>query len=479
MTIPNSLELAYAQWLTLDEQARERAVILARAYYAGDHYVHLTARMKRILGTEAKFNLNIVRVILSAVSELLIIDRFESGNEQLDQWANHIWRINRMDELQTDVHEGVLSDGEFFIIVDWDAERGIPRFSIHPRYTDPTITVEGTNLCGDGFGCRAYYQNDDDSQPLLYVSKRWTEYLGDGRARQRRTDYYPDRIEKYAAQGGMWIPIEEDGASVIPWVDRSGKPLGIPVVHFRNPGMRPEAWDAICIQQLIDKTLLDMMMACDATAFRIFVALGFIPTTDNQPPRKNARGEIENALDIEPGQVIGTLRSPGEASFSAIDPAPLTPFLDVIDHAIQWAAMVTSTPLSRFQLTRQVASSESQKESVSPLYAKVRNRQVRFGNAWSDCFDIARKLSNVFGGASLDENLPIKPVWYPLEPRNVLQELDERAKFWSIVASTVSQTAGEISAEVVLRDLGWTDEQIAASHIRERVTEDVIPTTEQ
>jgi hypothetical protein len=92
---------------------------------------------------------------------------------------------------------------------------------------------------------------------------------------------------------------------------------------------------------------------------------------------------------------------------------------------------------------------------------------------------IARKLANVFGGESFDESQLITLLWEPLEPRDTLAELTEKEKFWTIVANTVAQTAGEISAEIVLRDLGWTDEQIFASGIRERVTQEVIPNVGQ
>jgi hypothetical protein len=484
---PSILELAYAQWLTTEEQARERAVVQARAYHDGDQSVYLTERMKKVLGTDAKFNLNLVRTVVMAVAELLLVKRFECADEQQAEWAQVVWDAARMNEKHGDVHEGVLRDGEFFVIVDWDAANARPRFTPHQRYTDPTVFVAGASSAnGDGFGCRAFYPDDDDNQPMLYASKRWTQYLGNGQARQRKTDYYPDRVEKYVAQGGAWIPANEDvdpdtGAIVfpLPWVDAHGEPLGIPVIHFRNPGLRSEAWDALPIQKLINKMLIDLLIAGDITAFRIFVALGFIPTSDGQAPRKNAQGEIENALDLEPGQIIGTPRAATEAAFNAIEPAQLTPFLETIEKAIAWTAMVTGTPVSRFQLTGQVASADSQKEGTTPLLSKCRNRQTRFGNAWIDAMTIARKLANVFGGESFDESQLITLLWEPLEPRDTLAELTEKEKFWTIVANTVAQTAGEISAEIVLRDLGWTDEQIFASGIRERVTQEVIPNVGQ
>jgi len=453
---PTDLELAYMQWLTQEEQARERAIIQMRAFYDGDQQVYLTERMKRVLGTDTRLNLNLVRTVVQAVAELLIVNRFDCPDEAVAQWARDVWRANRMDQYSSDVHEGILRDGEYFVIVDWDSENKRPRFTPHQRYTDPTVFVSGANSAnGDGFGCRAYYPNDDDSQPMEYACKRWTEDLGSGKARQRMTRYYPDRIEKYASDGLSWIPItdpEDNQVWPLPWVDAAGKPLGIPVVHFRNPGLRPEAWDALPIQKMLNKLLVDLLMSADITAFRIFVALGFVPTSDGEPPRKNARGEVENALDIEPGQVIGTTRAANEAEFRAIEPAQLTPLLDAIEKAINWIAMVTDTPLSRFQVTRQVASSESQKESRESLFAKARNRQIRFGNSWEDCLAMARRLANTFGNAGLDDGAAIETVWAPLETRSV----SDLALEWK-----AKREAG-IPREQLWSEMGYSAEQITA-----------------
>lgn len=484
---PTLTELAYAQWLSVEEQARERAVVQARAYHDGDQMVYLTERMKNVLGQNAKFNLNLVRTVVMAVAEILLISKFDCDDKKQADWANAIWLANRMDEKNADVHEATLRDGEHFIIVDWDTANARPRFTPHQRYTDPTVFVnESAGANGDGFGCRAFYPGDDFNQPMQYASKRWTEYLGNGQARQRKTDYYPAHIEKYELLGGQWVAFREDFSQdtgeliwPLPWLDQQGKPLGIPVIHFRNPELRPEAWDALPPQQLINKMLIDLLVSGDLTAFRIFVALGFLPTSDGKEPRTNSKGEIENALTLEPGGIVGTTKSASETSFNAIEPASLTPFLETIEKAIAWTAMATGTPASRFQLTGQVASADSQKEGSTPLYAKARNRQQRFGNGWSDCFAMARKLQNTFGTQKFIKDKSIAPVWNPLEPRDTLAELTEKEKFWSIVANTVAQTAGEISAEMVLRDLGWTDEQIARSGIRERVTQEVIPNGEQ
>lgn len=455
--ISNPTELAFAQWMAAEEQARERAVVLARAYHDGEQAVYLTERMKKVLGSDAKFNLNLARTVVMAVAEILGVTAFAHPDSEQVQFAARVWSASRMDERHTDVHEGALRDGEYFVLVDWDTDKRLPRLTPQQRYTDASVTIAG-NLAqtGDGFGMRAFYPDGDDNLPMQYAVKRWVEYR-DGKAYQRATKYYPDHVEKYIANGGGWELTLDEGDQVredgfIPWVDQAGKPIGVPVIHFKNPGMRCEAWDAIPLQQVVNKALIDTLMAADMTAFRIFVALGFIPTSDGLEQRKNIKGVIENALDIEPGQIVGTTKSVGTADFRAIEPASLDALLALIERATIWTAMVTGTPVSRFQLTRQVSAVEAQKEGKEPLIAKARNRQTRFGNSWADCMAMARRLNNVYGDQMLDEATPIVPQWQSLETRNI----DNLTAEWK-----AKRDAG-VPREQIWREMGYSPEQIAA-----------------
>jgi len=96
---------------------------------------------------------------------------------------------------------------------------------------------------------------------------------------------------------------------------------------------------------------------------------------------------------------------------------------------IGWVAVVSSTPAARLSFTRQVAAEGTLKEQNEGLFAKVRKRQKRINAGWVTCFEVARRLANVFGQAGLDESVRFDMVWEPVQSRDTQDERDEwRAK---------------------------------------------------
>lgn len=412
-------ELALAAWLADEEKERQRDIVTARKYYDGDHDVHLTDRQEEFLyhqrAGEERFALNYCVSIVKAVYERMLVKGFQSDDKALSQWAWDMWQRNRMDAHQIGVHRGGVRDGEHFVFVDWDQEKGQPVFIAHPRYTDPTLD-------GTGFGCKAFYPDDDPSYPMTRASKRWTETVtseetGKRVTRSRLTVYYPERVEKYllATRAGSeagWVPFETEGeAWPLPWVDGQGRPLGIPIIHFYNPGRRSELWDAVPVQDLINKTALDIIATADACGFPIKVAKDFIPTTDGASPATDG----SNYLKIFPGCWISNV--PATGSVETIPPADITKLMDSLDSWILKLAQITDTPVSRFQLTRQVAAEGTLKQQEAPLLAKVRVRASLFGNAWEDCMYMARRLAN-FYGEGLNEDSELETLWEPAETRD-------------------------------------------------------------
>lgn len=424
----NEAQLAFVRWQAEEERARQKAVVTARRYYDGLQDTFMTERMKTFLNVndQYEFNLNICRLVVEVIAERLIAlgpttDEGADGPAPVRAWAEALWHAVNGEILQESVHESTPRDGEFFVIVDWDAQAGRPRMVPHGRFTDAQVG-------GDNFGCKAHYPDDNPDLPISYASKRWVEDLGEGRTRQRLNLYYPDRVEKYEVIGGQLRPLQDEGDAAwpLPWVDASGQPLGIPVVHFLNtPDARPEAWDAIGPQKAINKTLIDLVATADSTAFQVLVALGWIPTTDGQP----LKADGSNATSIAPGMILGTPKSKNDADLKAIPAGDVRPLIELMISLIGWVAVVSSTPAARLSFTRQVAAEGTLKEQNEGLFAKVRKRQKRINAGWVRCFEMARKLANTFGNAGLDEAVAIDMVWEPVQSRDTEDERDEwRAK---------------------------------------------------
>jgi hypothetical protein len=444
-----------------------------RDYWAGRQFIRLTERMREYLGgvtgltTEdfKRLRLNIFVTVINAVVERLIVSglttdeqgstaplKDEKGAVALDangqpaagtvkpvaEWASLIWRKNRMDARQRRIYETALRDSETFVLVVWDDTAQIPRFIPHPRYLGPASAADDAN-----FGCVAFYDNDDVEQRLEFVAKRWqaVSYAGGSRAViERLTVYYPDRIEKYEGGDGGWSAVQDEGDPGWPiaWVDREGMPLGIPVVHIRSTAGF-EAGEAVGPQNAINKTIIDLLAAEDLTAFRIMIALGWRPVDDEGNP-----------LPIDPGTWVGTERT--GASAVAVPGADLSNISEQVYNWIQWAAMTTDTPVSRFITSKQLAAEGTQKQQETPLLNKARMRQSEIGNAIEDLFNVARRLHNAFWTApSLDPEVEITPQWEPLSARDESEELDQALK---------KQSLG-VPLRQIWSELGYSEAQIA------------------
>ena len=403
----NAVDLAYLEALSESETVLTRQIISARKYHVGQQNVKLTDRLKQFVGTDFggfEFRLNIVRTVIRTVVEKLDVVGFDSEDEETIKWAAGLWAQNNLDALQTDIFESTLRDGAHYVIVDWPEDKLYPRWLPQQQYT----SVEAG---GDGLGCVIKYpQGDPNLDPIVGI-KYWTELVG-GQYTQRKTMYFPERIEKWAriGGGGDWAPYKDVGDTSwpIPWTDSGGDPLGIAVIPFYNKDLMPEAADAIPLQDAANKVVVDLLSTEDQTAYRVLVALGFIPTTDGL----DLKSDGSNALDIQPGSVIGTTKSKSEAEFKAIEPSNLTPITDLVQQLVLWIALVTDTPVSRFITTKLIASDETLKQQEEPLIAKVDNRQKLFGNAIKKAMRLSMRLARVFGtGGEFDETVDIHPIW--------------------------------------------------------------------
>lgn len=448
MAIIDPVEMAYLDWLVEQMQADEESVLESRNYYNGVQEDFLTPRTREFLGLhkDNPFTLNVCETVVSAVANILNVIGFDT-DEEADQdgikhqaaWAAEVWRKNKMDSLQDVVHEFTLADRETFVIVEWDSELDFPRLIHNQRFV-------GVEAGGDGMGVWMVYENDDIYQRPLYAVKQWVETIWTNavpRTNVRRTVYYPDRIERYLYDFG-WKRFEQED---VPWpqphTDSLGQPLGIPVIHFKNKGYRPEHWKAIPLQDAINKTLVDILGANDLTAFKSFFAFGFMPTTDGKAPTEDG----SNAMTIGPGVINGVAgKPPDQASLQEISGADNTPLMDALKDLVTLTAQITDTPVSRFVVTAQVASEDTIKAQTEALEKKGEDRRGLFGDAWSQAMAIARKYDNLYGTASLDETVDLSPIWKHDRSLNELQTKGESLK---------------IPQEQIWAEAGYTAWQIA------------------
>ncbi len=397
---PNLETLARLDVLSQAQRERQRAIALVRDYYNGDHPTFLTARQREFLHQRDRFCMNYCRIVVDAPAERLTVTGFQTEDQKTGGWLWKLWKAARLDAISKALHLAALRDGEAFLLVDYAADH--PRFTLH--------------FADDGSGGMSMHYNDD-WQPE-YAVKRWTVDAGNMAGRVRRMNlYYPDRVEKYisTSTAPYWHPYKSETEPwPLPWVDKKGQPLGLPVIHFRNrdqgtPWGISEIQDVIPLQDALNKTLIDILAVADTNAFPMLVALGF---------------ELPEDFTVAPGALIQVPPSlDGRSDFKVVAGADVGNLLELLRHLVIEIARVSSTPLSRFQLSGQVAAEGTLKQQEAGLIAKVEHKQVTLGNAWEDALRLALRLQNVFGAVRVNEQTALETLWSPAAPRSEHEQL--------------------------------------------------------
>ncbi len=381
-------------------------------YYAGAHdLAFATEKFKSTFGTLFReFALNLCPAICDAVRDKLRVTGFSvdaypgnavdpactagsSGGTATGTHApgdvRRIWNANRMRTRAGEVHKEVLKCGDAYMIV-W-----------------PNAVGEAVLYPNRAASCAVTY---DDEQPGLIV--RAAKYWQAADKRVRLNLFYPDRIEKYVSRNAVESTLPE-AASFVECGARNAErgivyektdqntphsqlrdphftvpnPFGlVPVFHFANnadlgePG-RSELAAAIPIQDGLNKSVLDMLVAMEYSAFRQRWAVGI---------------ETEYAADGKPVTPFTSgvehlwISENSEAKFGDFNTANLEQFLRVKDSFRVDMALVSGTPLHYF--TPNIAgtrSSDSLRRTESRFIAKVRDRQASFGQVWADVMAFA------------------------------------------------------------------------------------------
>lgn len=459
--------IAYLSWLDSEDASAELWLRTLRDYAEGEHPVYLTDRQKEFVGLYAKgsnttvrnteylFSHNLCGLIIDTVVERLKLTGFNAapGGQLLAQSATDWWEANRMDAGQNDLYEALCRDGEAFMMVDWDGEK--PRWTLN-------YVFDGTQ------GVKVHY--DPSTNAPAFVSKRWQTYDPFNpqlSGLTRLNLYFPDRVEKYISTrkddgisdnlGGVtvrvgWKEYTDAPGELwpLPWLDAEGNSLGIAAVSFRNPG-GSEIDDVVSLQDLLNKSDVDLIAGADMSGFRILYASG-VPA-DIDP----STGE-EKAITLSPGKLVRITDPAGR--LSAIEPADLSRMIQTCQYWIECIAAVSRTPHYIFRaIGADQPSGESLKQQEIGLLNKCKRKQGTFGNAWEDVIYLSSKLWRNYTG----EDLPVETLqaqWAPVQTQ------DERAT-WEVAA--MKQAAG-IPKEQTWSEAGYTPEQIAA--MQEQVAEE-------
>lgn len=400
------------------EQAIEQIQIQAARYrkssryYSGEHDLHFaTEKFASTFGSLFReFALNLCPAIVDAVKDKLKIEGFE-GNADIPVRSviDDIWRSNQMSIRSGEVHKEALKNGDAYVIV-WPSADG--RVQIVPQSAE---------------SCTVHYDENEPGK-IAWAAKHWR----DADKRTRLNLFFPDRIERYVSKGEhQYLPDHRafthlgfgnsDLGSDTPSEIRNPQsqipnPYGlVPVFHFANNADiaalgRSELDDAMSVQDGLNKSVLDMLVAMEVCSFRQRWVAG-IEITENPDT-----GEESSPFKTSMENVWFTENT--DARFGEFAASDLEQFLKVKDGFRIDMASVTGTPL--YYLMPQIRgfpSGESLRKAETRFLAKVRDRQEQFGAVWAEAMSFALRLSG-------HPDVRVDTRWEPASPANEREILE-------------------------------------------------------
>jgi hypothetical protein len=414
-----------------DDKERLERYATYEGYYDGRlGRAKLTGRLKAYLERDGfGYVENFSETLVDALALCLELSGMTSEDDALNEWLVEAWEANRLDDTQGVLHTQVPMQGDGYIIVDWNPETELPRFT----YNRPALH-------------RPVY---DEHGRMILDAKCWPE----GGSR-RLNLYFPDRVEKWitassdaGADESIWTPhhdptdVDEQGENrwPTPWVDAAGDPLGIPVFHMRNKPKgrdfgRSELHSVIPQIIYLTKQLTDLA-----------------EILDYQGAGQTWASGVGDATFVASAGTVWKTKNEG-ARFGRFDPVNPQGTLEAIEQTMRRIAARSQTPLHQLMTGGVNPTGETQRAANAPLYRKAHDRETSFGGVWADAWRMAIRLQQLHVPAfKVPDDFKVNASWTPPDSNDPQGDLD---------AAEAKLRIG-VSKATVLSELGYDAEKEA------------------
>ena len=462
---PRSLADAPDAVVALLQPALDRLEAQARVAQVYQDYYHGLHRP--ILGSDvvgrglapmlARFRDNLSAAVVDAVADRLQVAgiagrRPEDEAAAAEAWE--IWHLNRLERRAGDAHLSALTSGDAFLVVWPDEGLRAPRIT----WTPATLMA-------------AAYDGEEPER-LAWAIKAWRvtefsnpDFAGQLVARWRVNLFMPEGVYKLA--GTPWVvgrgstdterPLPSaTGLAPFPVVGESWpvpNPIAplLPVVHLaNNPAGEgefgtSELRDVVPLADALNKSVVDLLTGSE------FVAIQQRWVTGLQLERDPVSGDPINPFRPGKGDKLWVAEDPN-VEFGAFPPADLMALMATCDSFRVEIARVTGTPTFYLGLEQGGwPSGEALKTAESRLVKKVMDRQRAFGMRWEAALALALRFSGREPGA-------LELTWESPETRDERAQVERQLDVLAICRDAAPRGA----REQALRDLGYSDDQVAA-----------------
>jgi hypothetical protein len=403
--------------------SRQSTLLSLAEYHAGRQRLAFMSEKFRTAfgGMFASFADNFLPLVVDSVEQRLNVQGFRYGTDpKADSGAWDLWQSNGLDALSQLAHRESLIKGDSYAIV-WGTQDGTPR-----------VTIESAEQCIVGYA-------PGDRAKRVAALKSWVDDGGTHAVLFLADGIY--RLLK-AKTGTGWDEEFPDDPFPLP------NPIGVvPVVPLTNrpslisPYGVSEFLDVIPIQDAINKTLADMLVASEYIAFPQRYAAGLEIPVDDQgnavPPFNVAIDKL--LISEDPATKFGTLPA-----------GDLKNYTDALIVLVQHLATISSTPPHYFNVGGNLPSGDAIKAAEAGLVAKVSRKTVFYGEAWEEvmrlCFTVTGDpKAHVTNGET---------VWKDFQYRSESELAD----------ALVKRSAIGVPREQLWEDAGYSPTQISRFH---------------
>ena len=389
-------------------------------YYDGQQpLIYSSEKLREIFsGLNARFTENWCGVVVDSVLDRMELrDLTVPNDDATTQMLRTLHEQSGLVDDEYSIHEDVAILGEAFVLA-WPDNDG----TIQAYHNDARL-------------CHAEYQADNPRR-LAWSAKWWPADEG-----VRLTMYYSDHFEYYVTKRGYKAGETPDAKAFEPYGDEPVAPNDygmIPMFHFRSNRRKPKSQleSVLPIQDMVNKLISDCLVAAEFGAFpqRYVISQAGIVNLQNNP---NAIWDlVASDKDAQPTTA---------GQFPATD---LNNYLVAINRFTQTIGIISATPRHYFYSQGGDPSGEALIAMEAPLNHKVEHLQGALEPTWRDLAAFLLLLAGT--------SVPSQSIWANYEePETVQPKTTAEIRELSVRAGLALNT--------VLRDEGWTEEDIAQS----------------